>query len=393
MKDLNHETICCCALNRIFGFEPAMAHSLVENLGSASAVFALSKDELHGILGPHSRFFPLISESELERSHKELLGLDPEEYDFITLDSPDYPELLKECPDAPIGLYVRSRSAAHDIFPGKDMVSVVGTRDMSLYGREWCIKLVSAIADAGARPVIVSGLALGVDITAHLCALDCGIPTIGVMATGIDDVYPQRHSDYARRIAGSPGSALITDYPCGTAPVAVNFIRRNRIIAGMGKATVLVESKPRGGGLLTANLAFSYDRDVFALPGRIDDQRSGGCNRLIRAKIAEPITDCISLVRSLGMDGFGIRPQVPLKERIESFYSGKFPDDKISGLVEVAELTAAHRGITPDELCVRTGIPYTDVAALTCILESDGFICMDLLQRCSINGRPARKGG
>lgn len=393
MKDLNHEKVCCCALNRIFGFEPVIAHSLIDHLGSAGAVFALSRDELQGILGPHSKFLPMLTGAELEKSRYELEGLDDEEYDFITLDSPDYPELLKECPDAPLGLYIRSRSAAHEIFSGRNMVSVVGTRDISLYGREWCIKLVSALAETGARPVIVSGLALGVDITAHLCALDCGLRTIGVMATGIEDVYPFRHSEYAGRIAESPGSALVTDYPKGTAPVAVNFLRRNRIIAGMSRATILVESKVRGGGMMTARLAFSYDRDVFALPGRIDDLRSGGCNQLIHAKIAEPIEDCVTLVRSLGMDGGSIRPQASLKERVKAFYSGKIPEERISFLIELASLIAARRGITPDEICSRTGYPYTDVAALTCLLESDGFICIDLLQRCSVNVRRVRKEG
>lgn len=393
MKDPNHEKICCCALNRIFGFEPAIAHSLVDNLGSASAVFSLKRDELQEILGPHSKFLSQISETELERSLKELKGLGDDEYDFITLYGPEYPDLLKECPDAPLGLYVRSHSAADEIFRNKDMISVVGTRDISLYGREWCLKLVSAIAEAGERPVIVSGLALGIDITAHLCALECGLPTIGVMATGIDKVYPFRHTDYARRITEAPGGALITDYPCGTSPVAVNFLRRNRIIAGMSKATILVESKVRGGGMMTANLAFSYDRDVFALPGRIDDLRSGGCNKLIHAKIAEPITDCISLMRSLGMTGGFREEKVPIQERIETFYSGKLPAERISSIVEIINLIAGNRGITPDEICARTNRQYTDIAALTCLLESDGFISTDLLQRCSLNVRPVRKGG
>lgn len=392
MRNLSHEKICICALNRIFGFEPATAHSLVDHLGSASAVFALSKNDLHEILGPHSKYYHLISEAELERSRDELAGLNPDEYDFITMDSPDYPTLLKECPDAPLGLYIRSRTASDDIFSGRDLISVVGTRDISLYGREWCAKLVSAIADAGAKPLIVSGLALGVDITAHLCALDCGVPTVGVMATGIDDVYPYRHSGYARRIAETPGCALITDYPRGTAPVAVNFLRRNRIIAGMSKATILVESKTKGGGMMTANLAFSYNREVFALPGRIDDVRSGGCNHLIRAKVAEPIEDCISLIRSLGMDTDAPRARrIPLKERVREFYSGKMPAGRISLIVEVAKQIDTHRGITPDELSVRTGFQYTDIAALACLLESDGFISMDLLQRCAANVPKTRK--
>lgn len=391
MKNVTHETICCCALNRIFGFEPALARCLMDNLGSASAVFSLSQNELHDILGPHSKYLPLITEAELENSEKELKGLESDEYDFISIGRSEYPEMLKECPDAPIGIYVRSRSDSAGIFRGKEMISIVGTRDLSLYGSEWCRKIVGAISDTGKKPVIISGLALGIDITAHMCAIDCGLPTIGVMATGIDDIYPHRHIGHARRIAEHPDSALVSDYPRGTAPMAINFLRRNRIIAGMSRATILVESKIKGGGMITANLAFSYDRDVFALPGRIDDLRSEGCNKLIRAKVAEPIGNLNDLTKALGLGESDDRHHIPITERVESFYSDRQCPCQVSDLVELAGLIASHRGITPDEICSNSGRPYTEVAAMVCLLESDGFIKVDLLQRCSVNYRPGTK--
>ena len=127
-----------------------------------------------------------------------------------------------------------------------------------MYGREFCTRIVRTLAQAPDRPAIVSGLALGVDITAHLAALDAGLPTIAVIPVGIDDIYPPSHRIAAGRIAAAEGSAIVTDYPPGTAPLQINFIRRNRIIAGLSEATVVVESKAKGGSLVTANIAFSY---------------------------------------------------------------------------------------------------------------------------------------
>ena len=138
--------------------------------------------------------------------------------------------------------------------------------------------------------MIVSGLALGVDITAHAAALEGGLPTVGVSPVGIDDVYPRRHVPFVERMCATPGCALVTDYPPGTFPAAFSFIRRNRIIAGLAGSTVLIESRIKGGGMITARLAAGYGRDVFAVPGRIDDIRSQGCKtrRSGSAGIDEP---------------------------------------------------------------------------------------------------------
>ncbi|MBQ2069136.1 MAG: DNA-processing protein DprA, partial [Bacteroidales bacterium] len=142
------------------------------------------------------------------------------------------PALLKDCSDPPLGLYVRSSSPPEEVFRPRPSVAVVGTRDVSRYGLQWCRKLTGAIAQSPARPVIVSGLAIGVDIAAHLEAIDRGGSTIAVLPTGLDKIYPYRHEAYADRICNSPGSALVSDYPPGTMALKTNFLRRNRIIAG-----------------------------------------------------------------------------------------------------------------------------------------------------------------
>ena len=378
------EKAAACTLNRIFGFKPAIARALTRKLGSAAAVFRLSQDEMEAIFGPGSPYPDKLNERELEQSSKELEWLQRQGYRFITPGDDVYPNALLECPDAPAGLYLRSDNIVPSLFNTGVAVSIVGTRDISPYGREWTYKIVEALADSVVRPTVVSGLALGVDGLAHEAALELGLPTIGVMATGIESVYPRLHSPMAARIARTPGCALVTDYPPFTSPQAVNFLRRNRIIAGLSKATVLVESKLKGGGLLTANLAFEYDREVFALPGRADDARSAGCNRIIMEKIAEPLTDLKAFVKGLGLGLLTRRNKAVLEEEITRLFSQSESPEDVLRLQKIAFLIKKNRGITIDEISAGTGLDYKEARRFTGMLETEGIIYMDLLQRCSI---------
>jgi len=375
------DAICLCALGKIFGFEPRAAHNLISAI-PPSEIFSLKRDELREILGPYSKYLDAISPAALEDAEKELSGLREEGYDFVPMTSPGYPPLLLECEDAPLGLYLRSSDTPENIFTAREAVAVVGTRDISPYGKEICTRIVESLSRTAAKPLIVSGLALGVDATAHATALDGGLPTVGVMATGIEDVYPYRNSALAARIARTPGSGLVTDYPPGTKAVAIHFLRRNRIIAGICKAVILVESKIKGGGMMTANLAFGYSRDVYAVPGRIGDSRSAGCNLLIREKKAEPVTDPEELAGTLFPGVLSRRGKPDIIAALQAAYSDKELADK---LVRIAGLIRDERGISMDALCEKTSWTWPEVSALTGLLESEGFISTDLLQRCSIN--------
>ena len=321
----------------------------------------------------------------MDEAADELERLERDGCRFVPITDDAYPQLLKACEDPPAGLYVRSADPPEIIFNGKKAVAVVGTRDISPYGREWTARIVQAVARTPERPTIVSGLAFGVDIHAHLSALECGLPTIAVLPVGIDDVYPARHRGIAEKIASAPGSALVTDYPPGTGAAAFTFLRRNRIIAGLSGATILVESRIKGGGLITCRLADGYGRDVFVLPGRIDDSRSAGCNLLLAEKLAEPITDINLLGRQLGLgritDG-GVRS---FDSCVAAFYSGKAGESERNGLVSLASLIRRHRGADTEELCSLSGKTRGEVLRLAGILESDGFISTDLLGRCTIN--------
>ena len=381
------ETASICALNKIFGFEPKIGIALLEHFGSATDVMQLSRKDQELLLGPHSKFTGAICPKAVEQAAQELDQLARKNIYFLGQTNEHYPFVLKECPDAPIGLYIRSTTPADSLFQPKQKIAVVGTRDISLYGEEWCNNIIRGIAPTSDKPLIVSGLALGTDICAHRAALDCGLPTIGVMATGPEQVYPWRHTDFAERLINTPGCALITDYPPGTAPLAIHFLRRNRIIAGLSQATVLIESKIRGGGMMTCRLAFSYGREVYALPGRVDDLRSQGCNLLIREKIAEPVTSTQELIKSLGLKVSRTTKEETDLQTLTRSYSTDISQEKIDQMANILLCIKSVRGITIEELSEKTRIGYSRTAELVKILETDGFICIDLLQRCTINFR------
>ncbi len=374
-----------CALNRIFGFAPKIGMELIRRLGSPEAVFRANRSELALLLNPESVYYQSITSACLKDAESELLRLERDGSSFLCRADERYPRILSECDDAPIGLYIKSQTGLEELFKPRPSVAIVGTRDITSYGSEWCIKIVNALARAKVSPVIVSGLAIGTDVTAHIRALELGIPTLAVMATGIETVYPFRHGAVAEKICNSDGCALITDYPPGTSPLAINFLRRNRIIAGLSKAVILIESKKKGGGLMTCRLAYSYNRDVYALPGRIDDVCSEGCNRLIREKIAEPISDMDALVSSLGLAVTSPDAKKDIKSYVLSKYADDESYDDAVKLSEIAEIISCNRDIRKNELCSLTGLPFQEIARFVSKLECDGIICTDLVQGCHIN--------
>lgn len=383
--DIFEEKACLCALNRTFGFEPRIAAALINDLGSAAEVFRLDGKEADRLLGPYSKHKGTIRQQAVDEAARELEGLAMKGIQFTGWTLPDYPALLKECADPPVGLYIRSGTSLQELWKPHSRIAVVGTRDISPYGREWCRKIVLALASCPEQPVIVSGLALGTDVCAHAAALESGLTTVGVMATGPEAVYPYRHQAIADRMAATEGCALVTDYPPGTAPLPLHFLRRNRIIAGLCEATILIESRIKGGGMMTARLADSYSRDVYALPGRADDIRSAGCNRLIKDKIAEPVTSVEELIYSLGLSAGKQVKTLPDGERLMQKYGGELPAETVGRMTCLLSAIKKERGITLEDLAAVTGLGYARTAELAGLLESDGEITIDLLQRCHMN--------
>ncbi|MBR5300893.1 MAG: DNA-protecting protein DprA [Bacteroidales bacterium] len=380
----HEEKACLCALNRIFGFSPKIGLALISHTGSAADVFRLGNRELEDLLGPSSRHKREITRKAVEEASAELVWLANRGISFVGWTENDYPSLLHECEDAPVGLYVRSKTPMEELWKPCRRIAVVGTRDITPYGREWCARTVAGLSRCREKPVIVSGLALGTDFCAHKAALESGLATIGVMATGPETVYPHRHREFAERLCETPGCALVTDYPPGTAPLAIHFLRRNRIIAGLSDSTILIESKIKGGGMMTCRLAFSYSRDVYALPGRADDLRSQGCNSLIRSKIAEPLTSMEDLTESLGLNRVAVGGKRSIREILLCEYGTKLPPEKTEHAISILTRIKEERGITVEEIAESTGMSYSMTVNIAAILETDGFISIDLLQRCFI---------
>ena len=377
---MNDETVALCALNKVFGYTPILAHRLIAECGSASALFIGPPPEIPG----HPELADQINPSILEWAAKELASVENSGGRFIPIGSDDYPSALLECEDAPLGLYMKSSSSPAEVFSFRPMIGIVGTRDVSPYGSIWCKRIVSALADAPVKPCIVSGLAFGVDGIAHTAALEHGLSTIGVMATGIEKVYPWQHSDLAKRIAENPGSALVTDYPIGTSPVALNFVRRNRIIAGLASSVIVIESRKKGGSLMTARYACDYNREVYAVPGRLDDIRSAGCNSLISSHMAEIVTSPEELVESLGL-----QPKHRLRRDRRATFA-KALEERYKGnsmRYAMGLCVFDNPGVGFAEIAGLTSLPYPTVLECAGILEADGFITTDILQRCTIGGK------
>ena len=379
------ERLCYCALNMVFGYTPAVGLELCRHFGSASAVFDADPEETGILLGKGSAKAEMIRGRALEDAERELENVRKEGAGFICIADDDYPRLLREIPDPPLGLYYKGVSPPWEIFNSRPAVAVVGTRRISRYGEEWCRRITCALAEANVKPVIVSGLAYGTDIIAHRTAVEKGLPTIGVMASGIDMVYPWRHIDFAGRLASSEGCALVTDYPIGCVPVAYNFLRRNRIIAGLSSAVIVVESRLKGGSMHTAGFATDYNRDLYALPGRVDDECSQGCLSLIRSQRAEAIFDVWDLVDRLGLGFDGRREKEDLRARAETYFRGRTPPEMTDMLMRVLSMIIEYRGIGVDGLCRKTGLGYPDVWMCASRLEAEGFINIDLMQRCAVN--------
>ncbi|WP_370175741.1 DNA-processing protein DprA [Leeuwenhoekiella palythoae] len=221
-------------------------------------------------------------------AEEELKFIQEHNIDYCSYKDQNYPERLKHCIDGPILLFKRGSKD----FSQQRMISIVGTRKVTNHGVDFIKQFVEDLAPL--NPLVVSGFAYGVDITAHRAALDQGLDTIAVLAHGLNQIYPKVHAKYVKAIESQ--GAFITDFWSSDAFDRTNFLRRNRIIAGMSEATVVIESAEKGGSLVTADIANSYNRDVFAVPGRPGDAQSLGCNNLIKTQKAQLITSAADLI-------------------------------------------------------------------------------------------------
>ena len=349
-----HYTI---ALSLLDGIGPRIAKTLVSQYGEAEAFFNEKKLTNTSIPG-----FSKKRLKELNKT-KALLKAD-EQVNFILkkgiktyyFKHDNYPHRLKNCIDAPIILYAKGGFTMN---PNR-VIAVVGTRQVTNYGKELINQLIMELKPYGIQ--VVSGLAYGVDVFTHKACLKEGVETVGVLGHGLDRLYPSQHQNVASRMVSTNGG-LLTEFITGTNPDRENFPKRNRIVAGMTDATVVIESGSKGGSLITANLANDYSRDVFAFPGNITSEFSAGCNSLIANNKAHLITGAQDIVNMLGWNH-------QLKTTIQTqLFHDLAPDEK-----EVVALLKTENEMSIDLLSAKLKKPVSKLSSMLLGLEIQGIV-------------------
>jgi DNA processing protein len=293
---MNRELIFQMALSQIPKIGPILAKNLLSYCGSPEAIFAEKLHVLKKIPGIGDLLArEVVSFKNFDRFEKECAFIERRNVKSIFFNSPDYPYRLRANVDAPLMLYLHGE---HNLDAQK-MVGVVGTRLNTSYGRDLTENLVKGLAKTGCT--VVSGLAYGIDYEAHKSSLKYNLPTIAVLAHGLDRLYPDTHTNIANQMINNQG-ALVTEFMSRTKPDRENFPKRNRIVAGLIDVLVVVQSPTKGGSMITANLAFQYDREVMAFPGKVGDSTSEGCHSLIKTNRAHLIESSKDLIELMNYD-------------------------------------------------------------------------------------------
>lgn len=346
------------ALTFIPGLGAKSIRQLLDICPDVEELFSYSKKQLGDIFGRHQSIIDAIANrTTLPLAEKEIAEMS--KYGIYTLffNEPDYPSRLNEsgCEDTPVLLYCLGRcnlNAPHS-------VAFVGSRKCSDYGRTTTDRIVQELVSD--NTLIVSGLAYGIDTAAHTAAVNCGLTTVAVLGHGLDTLYPSQNRGLAKRILDQ-GGALISEYPLHTAINAAYFPARNRIVAALSDAVVVVESAERGGALITANIANSYHREVFAVPGRLDDPLSYGCNNLIINNKAIMIRHAGDLYYQMGWSNtFNRKRQI---EQQQSLFATLSDKEQI-----IVNLLTENHEMTLDEIVDKSAIPLPKIAALMMELE------------------------
>lgn len=289
------ELLYTLALQKTANIGDVIAKKLIKHCGSAEAVLKEKKQKLLKIDGIGTHVLANIQDAKnLKLAKAELQFIQKENIQTHYFLDETYPKRLQHCADGPILLFQKGNA---DLNATK-MISIVGTRKATTYGSSFCENLLEELAVL--QPTIVSGFAYGIDIVAQRTAVKNNIPTVGCLAHGLNQIYPKVHKRFMPAV--EENGAFVTDFWSTSNPDRENFLKRNRLIAGMTQATIVIESAEKGGSLVTAHIANSYNRDVFAVPGRVGDLQSIGCNNLIKQQRAHLLTSAADIVYLLGWD-------------------------------------------------------------------------------------------
>jgi DNA processing protein len=345
------------AITLIPGVGDVLAKSLISYCGSAQEVFTRKRSWLNRIPGVGEKIAKsIVSFRDFNRAEQEVRFMEKHEIRPLFYLDQEYPSRLRDIDDAPVMLYYLGNADLQE----QKIVGIVGTRKASDYGKACVEKLVHDLADAGC--LIVSGLAYGIDIHAHRDALRYGLPTVGVMAHGLDRIYPSQHKATAGKMISQGG--LLTEFMSGTTPDRENFPKRNRIVAGLCDVLIVAETAERGGAMITADIANSYHKDVAAFPGRVGDEYSAGCNKLIRTNRASLITGAEDLFYLMGWNS--TRPE-PRAQQVLSL-------DITASDRKVYELIRSGVKVTIDDLCASLVADQGELSLQLLEMEFRGLI-------------------
>lgn len=354
------------ALTQLCGFGPVRTKQLLQHVEQVEDIFTLSFKELSKLSGFNTAILKKMErELALQKAVEIFNEISKFGINFIFYTQSEYPRRLKQCEDAPLVIYSKGEMDLNNT----RFVAVVGTRDATEYGKRICTELIQQFV--GTDIVVVSGMAYGIDIAIHQLCIQHGVPTIGVMAHGLEIVYPHLHRSTAKKMLNDGG--LISEYPPNTKPDRENFPMRNRIVAGLCDATIVVESKIKGGSLITADLANDYNRDVFAYPGSIYDENSAGCNNLIANQKAQLIRNGQDFLEKMG---WNLNIPNPVQRAI-------FPtlSDEEQSVVKLLESSGV---MNIDTMSMQLNFPSSKLSVLLFQLEMNGLVSSLPGNRCQL---------
>ena len=365
---MEQEIFYAMALTRLTNFNYQQALQLYRAVGSAQLLYE-HRQEIGDIIKEASpRLMEALKDWDepMRRAEAELRFMEEHRIRALTLNNDDYPQRLMECPDAPIVLYYTGNADLNQ----EKIISIVGTRHITTYGQDLVRRFVSELRELCPQVLIVSGLAYGVDIHAHRRALENGYETVGVLAHGLDQIYPYHHRDTAAQMVNHGG--LLTEFMTQTNADKPNFVRRNRIVAGVADAVILVESAAKGGGLITTDIAQSYARSVFAFPGNVGQIFSEGCNNLIRDNGAGLISNAQDFVKAMGWPTMKDMPlwlTPPPRSTGGAQIPNLTPEEQ-----QVVSLLQQTNDLQLNIITVKTGIPIGRLTAMLFQLEMKGVV-------------------
>ena len=346
------------AVTLIPGIGDIIGKRFVSYCGNAEAIFKETRKSLAKINGMREVTLDALGNPKeiLKRAEQEVEFIEKNGIKPLFYQDADYPRRLLQCDDSPMMLYYKGNANLN----ASRVVAIVGTRNITDYGKTNCTQLVNDLVDE--HVLVVSGLAYGVDTVAHRSSVKAGIPTVGVLGNGFQQIYPAANKKLAAEMLGNGG--LLTECMSGTLPDRENFPRRNRIIAGMADAVIVVESALKGGSLITADLANSYSRDVFAFPGRVMDLYSQGCNYLIRTNRAHHMESVANLRYVMRWER-----EKTQEERQTTIFREFSPEEQ-----KIMDCFGSQSIVSLDDLIIKTELPTTKLASLLLNLEFDGIL-------------------